>query len=61
MTISMGGIPMEQIVDRMFEEFKFKFVVLKLPINYDVDSLDINKSNILFHKEKVLISYYKLI
>ena len=39
------------IVHKMCEDIHFKFVVLKLPVNFDLDSFSINKNQILFNED----------
>ena len=45
MSIDIGGIPFEQICNDIFEEKLCSMLLLKLPLNYDIDSFSDNIKN----------------
>ena len=48
--IKLGNYYMDEIVKIMFSKYEFKFVVLKLPLNFDMSSFNIDDEYILLHK-----------
>jgi len=57
MSIDIGGIPFEQICNDIFEEKLCSMLLLKLPLNYDIDSFSDNIKNkiIVERLPKILI------